>query len=80
MYCRAHKTATLTPIQHTVHGGNGREVGFPCPGCRFNNLHLNKHLKIGFLDCRIIDTYVSDISKCLRKKPLIQTRPVKIIA
>ena len=21
MYCRAHKTATLTPIQHTVHRG-----------------------------------------------------------
>ena len=21
MYCRAHKTATLTPIQHTVGGG-----------------------------------------------------------
>ena len=21
MYCRAHKTATLTPIQHTVAGG-----------------------------------------------------------
>ena len=21
MYCRAHKTATLTPIQHTVQGG-----------------------------------------------------------
>ena len=22
MYCRAHKTATLTPIQHTVGRGN----------------------------------------------------------
>ena len=23
MYCHAHKTATLTPIQHTVEGGRG---------------------------------------------------------
>ena len=42
MYCRAHKTATLTPIQHTVGGGELRKPK--------NSIKLTKN--------RLVDTLI----------------------